>query len=111
MLEKEITRLSSIWYDYVSMDHYKDRDCHWTIEKTWSYGKKAKYRVYHFGYIYSCKNVIECDTYVAAEVALLQLLKHAIKLEQEWCLDCIHSKDGCDNHTKKQARFLSGVKV
>ena len=50
-LENKIVRLSAIWYEYVGMDHHKDRDCHWMINKTYSYGRPATYVVSHHGYI------------------------------------------------------------
>lgn len=40
-LEKEIILLTSKWYKYVNLDHHKDRDCHWHITKTYSYGDEA----------------------------------------------------------------------
>ena len=32
-LEDKIVRLSKIWYEYVGMDHHKDRDCHFRISQ------------------------------------------------------------------------------
>lgn len=49
-LEDKITDLSARWYKYVNLDHHKDRDCHFYIEKRWSYGESPKYRAYHDGY-------------------------------------------------------------
>jgi hypothetical protein len=50
-LVSEITRLSKAWYNYVSGDHHKDRDCHFTISRNWSYGAESEYEVTHYGYI------------------------------------------------------------
>ncbi len=36
-LEQEIVDLSKIWYNFVSVDHHKDRDCHWYVEQYFSY--------------------------------------------------------------------------
>lgn len=47
----EITKLSKAWYSYVSGDHHKDRDCHFTISRNWSYGAEPEYEVAHYGYI------------------------------------------------------------
>ena len=38
--EEEITKLTELWYEIVGNDHHKDRDCHWYINKVWSYGEK-----------------------------------------------------------------------
>jgi len=50
-LVSEITRLSKAWYNYVSGDHHKDRDCHFTVARSWSYGAEPEYTVSHYGYI------------------------------------------------------------
>lgn len=50
-LEEEIITLSNKWYKYVSLDHHKDRDCHWYIEKVYSYGEEPYFIAYHDGYI------------------------------------------------------------
>lgn len=50
-LDDKITALTAAWYAYVNLDHHKDRDCHFYIEKVWSYGKPPVYRVSHPGYI------------------------------------------------------------
>lgn len=50
-----IQELVSAWYEYVSFDHHKDRDCHWYIETITDYcydGEiKTDYVVKHYGYI------------------------------------------------------------
>ncbi len=50
-LEQQIIELTKKYYNYVSLDHHKDRDCHWYINKVYSYGEPAKYTVEHHGYI------------------------------------------------------------
>jgi hypothetical protein len=50
-LDDEITALTAKWYRYVNLDAHKDRDCHFYIEKIWSYGNRPKYRAYHDGYV------------------------------------------------------------
>ena len=47
----EITKLTDEWYRLIGKDHHKDRDCHWYIQTTWSYGLSPKYVVQHYGYI------------------------------------------------------------
>ena len=36
--DKEITELTTLWYNIISLGHHKDSDCHWYINKVWSYG-------------------------------------------------------------------------
>lgn len=50
-LSSEITRLSAIWYEYVGLDHHKDRDCHWIVETRFSYGEGPNFQAAHYGYI------------------------------------------------------------
>lgn len=50
-IDDKITALTGAWYAYAGMDHHKDRDCHFYIEKVWSYGNSPIYRVSHPGYI------------------------------------------------------------
>lgn len=50
-VSKEITRLSAIWYEFVNLDHHKDRDCHWFVETKFSYGNPPRFMAYHYGYV------------------------------------------------------------
>ena len=50
-LEEEIIILSNKLYKYVSLDHHKDRDCHWYIEKIYSYGQEPYFIASHNGYL------------------------------------------------------------
>jgi hypothetical protein len=50
-VEKQITILTNKWNYYVSMDHHKDRDCHFYIEKHWAYGKPPVYLAYFNSYL------------------------------------------------------------
>ena len=87
--EQEITRLTALWYEYVGLDHHKDRDCHWYINKVWSYGDKPYYRIEHYGYVYyfqeANKNYNKkFETYAEAEKALVQIIKDAMRQEYKW---------------------------
>lgn len=42
--------LTRFWYDFVSQEHHKDRDCHFYINKVYSYGKRPHWRIEHYGY-------------------------------------------------------------
>lgn len=47
-----MTELGAIWYEVVTNgDGHKDRDCHFTIECSFSYGKGPKFSAAHFGYV------------------------------------------------------------
>ena len=78
-MNKEIIRkLTDAWYSIVTINHHKDRDCHWYINTTYSYGKAPVYRVEHYGYIH--KDVSEdYNSYEDAEERLIEILKEAIK--------------------------------
>lgn len=51
-IDSEITQLTQKWYALVGQDHHKDRDCHFYIEKRWSYGLPPDYHVIHEGYVW-----------------------------------------------------------
>ena len=108
--KREITRLTKIWYEYVSNDHHKDRDCHFYISKTWSYGNKPKYIVEHFGYIGEECN-IECNSFQKAHKILLEQLVKMIKQEQEWAKTVKKNPDEWDSLQNKQAEYILGVKL
>lgn len=78
-LDKEIQRLSDIWYRYVSLDHHKDRDCHFTINKTWSYGNEAEYRAEHSGYVAQDWYGEKRETYAESAWDLIFLLRREIQ--------------------------------
>lgn len=58
-VELEFIEATKRWYEYVILDHHKDRDCHWHVdrEKVFSYGEPSeevdgyRYKLYHDGYI------------------------------------------------------------
>lgn len=81
--EKEIVRLSGIWYDYVSQDHHKDKDCHWFIEKVYSYGQAPLYQAYHWGYMGEDFQGNKCKTIEEAEEELLNAIRYIIKKQRD----------------------------
>ena len=81
--EQYITKLTKVWYELVSLDHHKDRDCHWYINKVWSYGEKPIYIVEHYGYIRD-EVIEEFDTYSEAEMFIADTLYESIKGEEQW---------------------------
>jgi hypothetical protein len=78
----QITELSKEWYILIGGDHHKDRDCHFYINTVWSYGKKQKYRVEHYGYIFRDIEE-EFDTYNKAAMFLLKKIKEMIKVVED----------------------------
>jgi hypothetical protein len=76
----EITELTNQWYSLIGGDHHKDRDCHFYINTIWSYGKKQKYRVEHYGYIFQDIEE-EFDTYKDAAIFLLKQIKYMINIK------------------------------
>lgn len=85
-MQDKITHLTSLWYDIVGNDHHKDRDCHWYINKTWSYGDAPIYNVEHYGYIYKdiSKSFVK---YQDAENYLIKELLKAISEEYNWNIE------------------------
>lgn len=79
-LESELIRLTDKWYRYVNLDHHKDRDCHWYITKTYSYGDPAKYTVSHHGYR---SERFESKEFDNEEDAMLFLIKHLSEIFKE----------------------------
>ena len=78
-LEEEITVLTEKYYKYVSLDHHKDRDCHFWIEKKWSYGYPPTYSAHHVGYVGSDLNTKEFDEEEDAMMWLADNLRNKIK--------------------------------
>ena len=78
-LEEEITVLTEKYYKYVSLDHHKDRDCHFWIEKKWSYGNPPTYSAHHNGYVGSDLNTKDFDEEEDAMMWLADNLRNKIK--------------------------------
>ena len=77
-LNEEITMLTEKWYQYANLDHHKDRDCHWYIEKRWSYGDEPYYQAFHNGYLLEDWSSPKCGTAELAETILRDKLKNEI---------------------------------
>jgi hypothetical protein len=77
-LTEEITELTEKWYRYANLDHHKDRDCHWYIEKRWSYGDEPYYQAFHHGYLIEDWSSTKCGTAELAETILRDKLKNEI---------------------------------
>ena len=103
---KEILKLTSLWYEYVGMDHHKDRDCHWYINKVWSYGDVPYYRIEHHGYIYDAKPRNNYKTRDAVEKALIAEIKKAFKKELKWANEVIAFASSYDTIQIGKAAWL-----
>lgn len=106
-LEHKILKMTKDWYQIVGMDHHKDRDCHWYINKTWSYGNEPYYSVEHFGYISRVEDKTEYKTYAEAEEALYNMLKRAFSEEARWATGVINDDEGeWDDTQIERARVI-----
>ena len=104
-MKKEILRLTKLWYQYVGMDHHKDRDCHWSIEERFSYGDEPTYEVYHFGYIFE-ERTIKCKTKREATRALLNLIKEALNKKLDDSKYILNNKEDSNSSDINQSEFL-----
>lgn len=91
-VQYKITKLLEKWHEYIGKDHHKDRDCHFHVIATWSYGEPPKFEASHDGYLTDfCGE--EHDTYQAAEDELLVLVKNMIQEERDQVLSIMDSDD------------------
>jgi hypothetical protein len=104
-LNKEIIRLTELWYKYVNLSHHKDCDCHWYINSLWSYGAKPHYEVEHNGYVFEADPVIY-STYQQAQKGLIKMLNKAFKEEKDWAKEVLKDPMGWDSEQFNQAKFL-----
>ena len=107
-LEEEIIDLTDKWYRYVGMDHHKDRDCHWYITKTYSYGQEPYWMASHHGYRSEVWYSPKCDTEELAETLLRDKIKKLVE-EAIWYLKRdLDDQDALDwmVKTKKQVEQM-----
>lgn len=96
-LEKEITILTEKWYKYVNLDHHKDRDCHWYIEKVWSYGNDPYYIAHHSGYLIDNWTSPKVETEELAMTILRDKLKRELDDAVIWLKDRIDMEEELDD--------------
>lgn len=112
-MRDKIVGLTKIWYEIVSLDHHKDRDCHWYITEEFSYGNVPVFSVEHYGYCYD-EVIQEFKRYGEAVKFLLQTIKSAIRAEQIWALDVIEMPKGWDKvditRAKKTIKLIEKMK-
>jgi hypothetical protein len=87
-VERSVDQLVAEYMRVIGPQHHKDRDCHWAIEKRWSYGELAGYYVQHDGYCYEhCGSCGEDGPFRTHEDALERMAHHlrrAIREAKEW---------------------------
>lgn len=104
--EKELVRLTEIWHRFVSQDHHKDRDCHWYIEKYYSYGEEPYYQARHYGYVADDFEGTKCKTIEEAEEELLNAIKFEIHKAKKWITRNLEEVKNADPN---EPYFMSGV--
>jgi hypothetical protein len=95
-LEEEIVELTDRWYRYVGMDHHKDRDCHWYITKTYSYGQEPYWVASHHGYRSETWYSPKCGTEELAETILRDKLKALVQEALEHLREDINNEEALD---------------
>lgn len=112
-VEEEIQHLAKLWYRYVALDHHKDRDCHFYIEKRWSYGNEPDYRAYHHGYVAKDFEGSRCDTLEEAQEELRDFLYFSIHKEYEWLKEAIDkinkNEDGWSEEDREERQ--AGINI
>lgn len=71
------------YYQLISGDHHKDRDCHFIIAKRWSYADEPRYEIMHNGYIMDTQQEQRdiYRSYKDARAGLIAMLKRGIDEE------------------------------
>lgn len=105
-MEDKILKLTKMWYQYVGMGHHKDRDCHWYINKVWSYGDVPHYKIEHYGYIFKPCNSRRYSSYAGAEKALYRLINKAFQKEMSWAKDVMEDASAYDQTQIDKALWL-----
>lgn len=88
-IEEEITYLTKRWMQYIGPDHHKDRDCHFYIQKRWSYGDEPYYQAYHHGYVNKDFEGTKCDTLEEAQEELRDFIYLNFYHEEQWLIKVI----------------------
>ena len=107
-LEK-IAELNEIWYNLISSEYSKDRDCHFYIAQSFSYGQKGQWTVAHHGYINHKYEETSFETYEECQIELIKLLKDSIIEEVSWYLEH-YGEPEWDQHNKYNKEQLEDIK-
>lgn len=92
-----ITKLTDLWMYVGCSDHHKDRDCHWYIEKRWSYGNAPTYTAQHWGYVYEPALCQPRQKYKDALQDLYNLLKQGLEYQFEGAKEAISDPTDWNN--------------
>ena len=77
-MEKTLTELTAEYYTLIGKDHHKDRDCHFYIQKKYSYGREPYWRFYHYGYCWSVENFFQDEANIEKYRTNFAPKKHTI---------------------------------
>ena len=60
-MSKTLTELTAEYYALINRDHHKDKDCHFYVQKIYSYGDEPywQYQFLHYGYCWSVENFFQ----------------------------------------------------
>lgn len=101
--KSEISSLTEKWFDYVSKDHHKDRDCHFYINIDYAYGREPIYEISHYGYV-GQEFTEEAKTLEEAETKLLAGIKAIIAKERTWASGVLKTSNNWDSYQIRQAQ-------
>jgi len=104
-MNKEIIKLTDLWYRIVSLDHHKDRDCHFYINTVYSYGNKPKFRIGHFGYV-GKEFEADFETYEQAEEGMIREINELLAEEKTWAEEVLQNKKGWDKYQIENAEEI-----
>jgi hypothetical protein len=105
---QKIIQLNEIWFNLISSEYHKDRDCHFYIYSHYFYGNDFQYTVEHKGYINHNYEDTYWDTYEDAENELIRLLKEMIMEEVSFYLEHYGDTDW-DQHAKYNKEQLEDI--
>lgn len=94
-LDEQITALAAEYQELIRYDHHKERDCHFSVEKVWSYGEAPRYRVEQQGYINEWDGPDSFGDPISAHRALLHFLTEIVKREKR--REALYSSDGTEH--------------
>lgn len=82
-LEALMTELGDLWYSYVCQDHHKDRDCHFVVSASFSYGDGPLWDADHDGYVDAFprnQRSFERPKFPTYELALANCVNETLKM-------------------------------
>jgi hypothetical protein len=109
---QKIITLNTIWYNLITSEYHKDRDCHFYIYSHYFYGDSIEYIVEHKGYINHRYEDTIWNTYEEAELEMIRLLKETIIEEINFYLEMPDDdiQYACDRHARYDKKQLGEIK-